>query len=152
MSLGRHPRADVDGDAADLPVHLLALPCVEPGADLDPQLGNCAHDLMRAADRPRRPVEGREEAVPGSFDLDSPTLSQQPPNQRVVLLEEIVPTSVSELRRRRRRPDDVREQDRGQDAVAMRRLAGRRECVQERVSRASESATGSDMPVPRLSN
>src|SRR5919201_3168968 len=61
----RHARADVHGDAADLAVDELALTRVQPCADVQVERADAVADRARAADRPRRSVERREEAVAG---------------------------------------------------------------------------------------
>ena len=71
------PGADVDGDAADLPVEELALAGVEPGAELDAERLDGLPDRLRAADRARRPVEAREEAVARGVDLAAPVAGEQ---------------------------------------------------------------------------
>src|SRR5437867_2572441 len=63
------PRARVDGDPGDLAVQEFALAGVQAGAHLEPQLADLLDDRLRAADRPRGPVEAREEAVAGGVDL-----------------------------------------------------------------------------------
>src|SRR5262245_42486742 len=74
--LGRHPRPDRDRDAGDLLVDDLALAGVEPGAELEPQLGHRVPDRARAADRTRRPVEAGEEPVARRVQLDAAVAGQ----------------------------------------------------------------------------
>ena len=70
---GRRRRGDacagVDRDAADSAVDQLHLAGMDARADVDPQLLEATDDLQRAADRPGRPVERREESVSGTVDL-----------------------------------------------------------------------------------
>ena len=58
-----HPRADVHGDPADVIAADLALSGVQPGAHLEAERLHRVADRHRAADRPLRAVEHREEAV-----------------------------------------------------------------------------------------
>src|SRR5215216_4702864 len=58
-----HPLCDVDGDAADVVTAQLDLARVEPIAHMD------ADRADRVADGSPRPVEDRQEAVAGRFDL-----------------------------------------------------------------------------------
>ena len=62
-------RRDVDGDAADVVAHHLALARVDARADADALLLGGVEDRARAADRARRAVEGGEEAVAGRLHL-----------------------------------------------------------------------------------
>src|SRR5450755_1596638 len=52
-----HPRADVDGDAADVVADELALAGVQARSGLDAELEKVVTDRARAADCPRGPVE-----------------------------------------------------------------------------------------------
>ena len=62
MHLGVPPSGALDPDA-------LALARVDAGADRDAGAARALGDAQRAADRPRRPVEGGEEAVAHRLDL-----------------------------------------------------------------------------------
>jgi len=59
----------VDGDAAGLSVDELALTGMQTGANLQIEVADPFPDCEGAADRPRRPVEGGEEAVACSVHL-----------------------------------------------------------------------------------
>jgi hypothetical protein len=58
----------------------------------------CTASIGRgAADRPRGPVEAREEAVAGCVQLAAPEASQFSPDGVVVSLEHPAPQAVAEL-------------------------------------------------------
>src|SRR5882724_10673050 len=59
----RHPSPDVDGNAPHIVAHQLALARVQPGPDLDPERADAFANGAGAADRARRSVKRREEAV-----------------------------------------------------------------------------------------
>src|SRR5205823_12374200 len=59
----RHPGPDVDGNAPHIVAHQLALARVQPGPDLDPERADAFANGAGAADRARRSVKRREEAV-----------------------------------------------------------------------------------------
>ncbi len=65
-----HPRGDVNGDAAEVVPHHLALAGVQAGPHLDPQLARGVDDRPRAADAARRPVEAHAGTRP-RVDLTS---------------------------------------------------------------------------------
>src|SRR4051794_949122 len=75
------------------------------------------HD-QGAGDSARRRVECGEEAVAGRVHLAPTEPLELAANQLVVLLEQVAPRSISQLRRAARRFDDVREKHRGQVAVS----------------------------------
>src|SRR5207344_509465 len=104
-------RTDVDGDAGHLPVGELDLSGVQPGPDVQSERTHGLDDRARAPDRPRRPVEGREEAVARRVDLVPVEARELVANGRVVLLEEVAPPTIAELRGERCRPHEVREED-----------------------------------------
>ncbi len=115
----RDPGADVDCDPADLAVHHLALARVQAGAHVEAQVANTLGDRTGAADRARRPVETREEAVAGDVELGAAEANELAADQRVMTLEELPPRAVAELRCFRRRADDVGEEDGGEDSVGL---------------------------------
>ena len=82
------PGADVDGDGSDVVVHQLALARVEPGPDLDPQRTDPVADGAGATDRPRRAIEGCEEAVRDGVCLTAPMPFEFPPDDPVVRVED----------------------------------------------------------------
>jgi len=63
--------ADRNGDTGNLSVHDLSLAGMQTGPELESQLGNRVADGARAADRPGRAVEAREEAVACGVQLDA---------------------------------------------------------------------------------
>src|SRR3954466_399746 len=64
-------RRDVNGDAADVVPHHLALPRVQACANTDSQLLRGVEDRPGAMDRPCRTVKRGQEPVPDRFDLAS---------------------------------------------------------------------------------
>src|SRR5439155_1308530 len=110
LGLGRHPRPDVDSDASHRVPSELDLTRVQTGPHLEAQRSDRVADRTRAADRPRGPVEDREDAVAGSVDLPSMEPLQLSADRLVVRLEELAPPPVTERRRLLCRADDVREE------------------------------------------
>ena len=108
---GGNAGAGVDGDPRHLPVQQLTLACVETRAHLQLQRVHVLDDRLRAPDRPRRPIEAREEPVAGGVDLTSPEPDELPPYQLVVTLQELVPSTISQHCRPLGRTDDVGEED-----------------------------------------
>src|SRR4029453_8282529 len=117
--LRRDTRADVDGDPANLAFDLLALPCVEPGPNLEAEVLHRVDDRAGTADRARRSVERGEEAVTGGVELLPAEPHELSPHQRVVLGEQVAPTAVAELDQFRRRADDVGEENGREHAVGL---------------------------------
>ena len=115
----RDAGADRDRDPDDLAVAHLAFARMETGAHVD------ADGLQRLAegrggeDRPGRAVEGREEPVTRGVELPSLEPRELATNDRVMLLQELAPSRVSEARRQLRRTHDVGEQDRGKHALRL---------------------------------
>ncbi len=71
---------------------------------------------MRAAG----PVEGGEESVTCRVELLPAVPRENPPDKCVVPRQQVAPGGVPRLRGLLRRSDDVREEDRGEDAVRLR--------------------------------
>src|SRR6266542_532231 len=111
---------DVDRDAARLAAGHLALARVDAGADLETERAHGVDDGTRAADRPRRPVEHGQYAVPGRVDLATATAPEFAPNEREVPLEELAPGAVAELRDPVGRAHDVGEEHGSEYAVGLR--------------------------------
>src|SRR5581483_4818707 len=118
------PRARVDGDPRHLAFGQLALPGVQAGAHLEAELPHRLNDRTRAADRPRRPVEGGEEAVPGRVQLTAAEAGELAAYELVVAREQLPPGAIAERGRTLAGRDDIREQDGRQDAVALALLPG----------------------------
>src|SRR5262249_4753072 len=114
---GADPGADVDRHAADVVADRFDLAAVDPGADLDPAAAQLALDRGRAADRPRRAVEGGEEAVPHRLHLAAAVDGELPADGGVVALEQVAPAQVAEPGGGLGRADDVGEEDRRQRAL-----------------------------------
>ena len=108
---------DVDGDTADLVVHELALPCVKPRPNLEAEFANAVPNRARAPNRPRRAVEGREEAVASGVHFPTPEVPQLRSDEPMVLLHEFAPAAIAELGRAGGGIDEIGEQDRRQHAV-----------------------------------
>jgi protein kinase-like protein len=114
---GRHPGADVHGDAPDRVAGHLDLTGVQARPDLDAERLYAADGGGRAPDGAARTVEHGEEAVTGRVDLAPPETGQLTAHERVVALEQVPPRPVAVLDREPGRPHDVGEQDGGQDPV-----------------------------------
>jgi hypothetical protein len=102
-SLGKHPRRDVHGDAADdvlaaLGPQQLAFPGVQADPDLQPQVPEPGPDGVGGPDRAGRPVEGGQEPVAGRLDLTASEPREIPPHQVLVAFKEAVPAAVASTR------------------------------------------------------
>src|SRR5262249_23214062 len=93
------------------------LPGVAPGADAQAELAERRPQRLGAADGPGGSVEGRQQAIAGRVDMTAPVPFDLPAREAVVLGEEFGPAGVAELSQPPGRPDDVGEQDGGEDAV-----------------------------------
>ena len=69
----RHAGADVHGDAGNVGVAPLDLSGVHPGADLETEQPSGAADRVGSEHAAARPIEGRQEPVPGHRQRVSPT-------------------------------------------------------------------------------
>jgi hypothetical protein len=125
--LGRDARARVHGDPADGIACELDLAGVEPGTHAEPGGGDVLRDGARAADRPRRPVERREEAVAGGVDLAAAKACEVAAHDLVVPLEQIAPAPVAQFAGAPGRSDDVGEQHGREHAIWFLRLANTRQ-------------------------
>jgi len=76
LGLCHNARADVDRNSADLAVDQLTLAGVKTGSDFDAELRQGVADSAGTADGACRPVEAREEAIPGRVDLAAPKTSE----------------------------------------------------------------------------
>src|SRR5439155_8085208 len=94
---GSHTGTDVNGDAAYVVVHQLALACVQPGPHLDPERADAIADGAGAADRPRRAVEGGEEAVAQRLHLAPPEAGEFAAHGSMVAVQHRPPSHVSEF-------------------------------------------------------
>src|SRR5262245_17802008 len=112
LGKGRDTRPGRNDDPGHLSLMQLALARVHARAQLQPERFNAGEARLSTPDRAGRPVEGREEAVTCRVALDSAVAGELPPNESVVLLEQVAPGAVTELARPLGRADDVREQDR----------------------------------------
>src|SRR6185312_3603533 len=93
--VGGDAGADMQSDPCDLAVDELALAAVQPGADLEPELGSAGDDRRCAPYRPRGPVEGGEEAVARRVDLPPAEAHELAADERSVALEEPQPLVVT---------------------------------------------------------
>ena len=120
-------RADVHGDARNLPVRHLDLARVQSRSDLETKWPDRVHDRLRAADASRRPVERREEAVARRIDLTPVVAHQLATDRSVMLLEEVTPATVTELGDELGRAREIREEDGRESSVRGRRLTRARQ-------------------------
>jgi hypothetical protein len=72
---------------------------------------------MPRTSSPAGTVEHGQETVAGRTNLASTETAQLATHEGMVALEEVPPRSITVLSRKAGRPDDVGEQDRGQDPV-----------------------------------
>ena len=112
-----HPRPDVHRHPADAAVRHLHLAHMEAGADLEPDRLHRVDDRLGTADRTRRSVERREEAVASVIDLATPVSGEHRPHDAVMALDELVPGSIAQRDRSLGGSHDVREQDRCERSV-----------------------------------
>src|SRR6266545_150282 len=80
--------------------------------------------MRRCSGLPAQAVEAREEAVAGRVELGAAEARELAADKRVVLAEQLAPARIPELRRLRRRSDDVREEHRCEHAVRLRLFPG----------------------------
>src|SRR5438552_14311226 len=117
-----NPRPDVHREAGDLAVDDLYLAGMDAGAHLNAMRLDGFDDRLGAPHRSSRSIERSEEPVTCGVHLRSPVASQQAPDSRMVPLDDLSPTMVTELRVHRGRADDVREQDRREGSIELRLL------------------------------
>src|SRR5205823_7146036 len=109
--------ADHHREAGDLALVQLAFTGVHACPDLEAEPPDGVDDRGRAADRTRRAVEGRKEAVARGVLLLTTEAVELAPDERVVPLEQLTPGTIAHLCRLRARTDDVGEEDGGQHGV-----------------------------------
>src|SRR5580765_445978 len=114
-----NPRARVNSDPSDLATKEFALARVHAPAHFETDGARVRRNSERTADRARRAVESREEAVPGSVNLCSAPTRQLAPHRRLMLSKQVAPAAVAEPRGALGRADDVGEEDRRQYAIGV---------------------------------
>jgi hypothetical protein len=92
---------------------------VQSRADLQSELAHGFRDRTGTADRARRPVEARKEAIAGDVELRATEAHELASDDCVVALKQLPPGSVAELNGFRCRTHDVREENRGEDSVRL---------------------------------
>ena len=85
---GSHARPDVHRDAGQLVANNLDLARMKAATNRDRESSQRVAHRDGAADRPRRPVEGREEPVAGRIDLPSAVAGQDLTHRGVVVLQQ----------------------------------------------------------------
>ncbi len=90
------PRADVDGDAAEIVADHFAFAGVKSGADLDAQRPGVGGNGDGATDAARRPVERGQKPVAGRLDFAAPETVEITPNRPVVRGQEVAPAPIAE--------------------------------------------------------
>ncbi len=103
-------------------------PGVHAGADLEAFAHGAPPDRARAAEGAGRCVEHREDAVAGRADLAAAKALELHAHGRVVHLQALVPGRVAGAEQRRRRLDDVREQQ-GDERALVKLAALSRKCT-----------------------
>ncbi len=111
---------DVNRNAAHVVAAHLDLPRMKSAADLDPESASASTDRLGTAHPPSGTVEGREHAVSSGLDLTATESPQLLADHCVVAIEQVVPASIAALNCLFSRPDNVGEEDRGQNSVGLR--------------------------------
>ena len=114
-----NPRAGVNSDPSDLATKEFALARVYAPAHFEADSARVRRNCERTADRTRRAVESREEAVTGGVNFTSAPAGQLPPHRRLMLSKQVTPAAVAEPRGALGRADDVGEEDRRQYAIGV---------------------------------
>jgi len=112
-------RAPMDTAMPAVAVGDLALAGVEPGPDLELEWTERVADRRRCENRPRRPVEGGEEAVAGRVELAALEAGELAADDSVMPLQQLPPLRVTESCRPLGRADDVGEEDGREDALRL---------------------------------
>src|SRR5436305_605987 len=114
---GGNPGAAAHSEAGHLALMQLAFTRVYACTYPEPEPADALATSLGAADGARRSVERGEEPVPGRVLLLTAIARELAANEQVVPLEQLAPAPVAELRRPLRRPDDVGEEHRRENAV-----------------------------------
>ena len=112
------PGADMNGDAAQLPIYERAFACVHAGTNLDAKSNKCIGDCASTSDCARRAVEYEQKSIAGVVLLPTPKATEGPAHDSVVLGDQFTPFAVFEFGRTRGRADHIREEHRGEDGVS----------------------------------
>ena len=107
----------MDSDTPDVPGEQLALAGVQPAANREAELVDALDELVRAADRARRPVERCDKAITDGLDFPASEAAELVAHEGVVAVEQLSPGAVSEPGGVPGRLDDVGEEDRRQHAL-----------------------------------
>ena len=114
----RHdPSGGVDGEAASFGADELDLAGMDADADGQPERADRADHRNATADGSSRPIEHGQEPVAGRRHLATAVRVERVPQHPVVVDQQVTPGGVADAMEGRRRVDDVREQDRGQDRL-----------------------------------
>lgn len=97
----------------------LDFPRMDADPDLDAQHAHRFNHGVAAGQRGTRAGERRNEAVPGGVDFTAAEPLDLMADDGVVVVEQVAPPVVAELRGALRRTDDVGEHDRGQHAFGI---------------------------------
>jgi len=111
------PTADADCYAPHFVGHRLHFSGMQSRPNLDPERPHRLHSRLSAPHRSCRTVEGGEESVAGRLDLAAAIPCEGRTHRGVVTLDEVTPTSVSELGDLLRRLDDVGEEHGRENSV-----------------------------------
>src|SRR3954453_2306986 len=110
-------RTDVNGDAADIVADHFALAGMQPGADLDADRPDFVGDRAGTANAARWTVKRCEKAVARSLHLMAAKSRQIAADGGVMMVEQIAPALVAEVRGLFSGADDVGEKHGGENAV-----------------------------------
>src|SRR6266545_7499610 len=117
LRVGGNACPDVDGDAADVVVAELDLSGVQAGADLDAESTHIVADAGSATNGACGAIERRKKSVTRRLLLTAAETNKLLAHQRVVLLEEALPSLIADAGRELGRADDIGEHDRRKHAV-----------------------------------
>jgi len=120
----RDAGSDMDGDAPDVGAIELDLARVETGSDVEPEVANGGADRLRAADRSRRAVEDRQQAIACRDDLASTEPVELLACDGVVPIEQLLPRVITERPGSFGGADDVREEHRREHSLGLGRWLG----------------------------
>ena len=92
------PRRDVDGDPGDVVAASFNLTGVQADAYVHAELARAVADGEPTLNRPRRTVEGGEDAVTGCLDVPTAEAMNLALGHAVVVVEQFAPTMISRAR------------------------------------------------------
>ena len=149
----RHASTDVNCYPADVVVDLFALARMNACTNIKSDRAHFIDDCARASDCARRAVECNEKPLPKRFHFIAAGALKFASYRRVMHVEQIMPSLVTQLRGQRGRAHDIGEQYSGKDTAAFCRAStSRRRFSATKSSALRRSASAcSSCSVDRLS-